>query len=67
MKAEEIRELSEVDIQEKLDNEEAALSKLKLEHAVSDLEDPHDMRRRKRTIARLKTVLRERELEQKKG
>ncbi|MFB6258930.1 MAG: 50S ribosomal protein L29 [Flavobacteriales bacterium] len=62
MRTSEIRELSDVDIQEKLENEEAELKKLRLDHAVSEVENPMQFRDRKRSIARLKTVLREREL-----
>jgi large subunit ribosomal protein L29 len=62
MKTQEIRELSDVDIQERLESEEAELKKLRLDHAVSEIENPMQFRDRKRNIARLKTVLREREL-----
>lgn len=61
MKTAEIRELSDVDIQERLESEEAELKKLRLDHAVSEIENPMQFRDRKRNIARLKTVLRERE------
>ncbi len=62
MKPREIRELSDVDIQERLESEEAELKKLRLDHAVSEIENPSQFAERQRNIARMKTVLREREL-----
>ncbi len=67
MRPKEIRELSNEDILEKLDNEKTSLEKLKLDHAVSDLENPNRIKASKKVIARLKTVLRERELESQKA
>lgn len=66
MRPKEIRELSNEDILEKLDNEKTSLEKLKLDHAVSDLENPNRIKASKKVIARLKTVLRERGLESQK-
>lgn len=63
MKAREIRELGDIDIQERLESEEAELKKLRLDHAVSEIENPMLFREKKKNIARLKTVLRQRELE----
>ena len=56
MKQSEIRELSVEDIK-------AAQQKLLLTHAVSQLENPQLIRVNRRTIARLKTELRKREID----
>lgn len=62
MKAKEIRELSDKELVEKIENETLALDQLILNHAVSPLDNPSQIRANRRDIARLKTVLRQREL-----
>lgn len=62
MKAAEIRELSTKEIQEKIQTEQEALTKVKLNHAITPLDNPNQIREAKKTIARLKTILTEREL-----
>jgi large subunit ribosomal protein L29 len=58
-----IKELTTDEILGKLEDESAEISKLKMTHAVSQLENPMVIRQKRRTIARLKTELRKRELE----
>lgn len=62
MKATEIRELSTKEIEEKIQTEQEALNKMKLNHVITPLENPNQMKAARKTIARLKTILREREL-----
>ncbi len=62
MKSKEIRELADNDLREKLENAVEAYHKLKLNHAVSPLENPSQIKAARRDIARMKTILREREL-----
>ena len=62
MKQEEIAEMSTEDLKERLDAEEKQLVRLKLNHAVSPLENPLKIREFRRMIARIKTELRSREL-----
>ena len=62
MKVVEIRELSTKEIQEKIQTEQEALTKMKLNHAITPLDNPNQIREAKKTIARLKTILTEREL-----
>jgi large subunit ribosomal protein L29 len=57
MKSSAIREMSDAEIREKLDGEIAALTKLKMNHAVSPLENPLKLRHSRRDIARLKSEL----------
>ncbi len=61
MKVSEIKELTDKEIVEKLQNEQEHLVRLRMSHAVSPLENPNKLKESKQTIARLKTVLRERE------
>lgn len=60
MKQEVIKELSTADIVDRLDEERKQLTRLKLNHAVSPLDNPHDIVTNRRTIARLETELRSR-------
>ena len=62
MKTSEIKDLTTEEIREKIETEKAALTKMKLNHAVSPLENPMLIRTTRRNIARLMTELRKREL-----
>jgi large subunit ribosomal protein L29 len=65
MKTSEIKELTKKEIVEKLQVEKENLVRLKMNHAVSPLDNPMKIQNSKRDIARLKTVLREIELKEK--
>ena len=67
MKQEVIKELSTADIIERLEEERSHLTKLRLNHAVSPLENPHDISANRKTIARLETELRSRTIEENKN
>ena len=60
MKQEVIKELSKADIVERLEEERKHLTRLRLNHAVSPLENPNDISANRKTIARLETELRSR-------
>ena len=62
MKAEDIREWDDTEIEARLDELQEERFKLRFRSATMDLENPRIVREIKRDIARLKTVLREREL-----
>ncbi len=66
MKASEVRELSTLEIQEQIESNTKALTKMRLSHAVSPLDNPNKIGETKRDIARLKTELRAREINTKK-
>ena len=55
-----IIELTTPELVERLEEEQKQLTKLKLNHAVSPLENPNKIKAFRRTIARLKTELRKR-------
>ena len=62
MKQQVIRELSTPEVKERLVEEQQQLVKLKLNHAISPIENPQKIKEQRRTVARLKTELRMREL-----
>jgi large subunit ribosomal protein L29 len=65
MKKEEgLRELPTSDLIERLDRDSAHLTKLRLNHAVNPLDNPNTLKTYRRSIARIETELRRRELEQ---
>ena len=57
-----IKQLSLKDLQEKVKEEKSTLAKLKLNHAVSPIENPLKITFSRKTVARLQTELRSREL-----
>ncbi len=57
MKATEIKELTVKEIEERIDNEQDYLTRLRLNHAITPLDNPHKIREVRRNIARLKTIL----------
>lgn len=61
-----IRELTSAEILERMDEEKRQLTKLKLNHAVSPLENPNKIKAYRKTIARLETELRVRVLKGEK-
>ena len=67
MKNSEIRELTTKEIVERLDNEKDLFRSLKMNHKISDLENPHQITESKRFIARLKTEMCQREMNENKS
>jgi len=65
MKTSEIKELSTSDLLERIDTEKNMLIRLKLNHAITPLDNPKKLKEAKFTIARLLTELRKRELNKK--
>ncbi|HIX03521.1 MAG TPA: 50S ribosomal protein L29 [Candidatus Odoribacter faecigallinarum] len=66
MKNSEIVQMTTAELKEKVVAEKAALNKLVMNHAVTPLENPMQIRATRKTIARLLTELRKRELTEKK-
>ena len=62
MKTEDIRDLTEVEIDEQIIQAREELFRLRFRSATQELENPNLPRQIRRDIARLKTILREREL-----
>jgi large subunit ribosomal protein L29 len=61
MKATELKELSVEDLKAKLAEESKSLKSLVLNHAVSPIDNPMVIRFNRRLVARLKTVLKQKE------
>ena len=59
-----IKELGTAELIERLDTDKKQLVKLKLNHAVSPLENPNKLTFYKKAIARMETELRRRQLEE---
>ncbi len=62
MKTSEIRELSDKEILERIQFEKDTLVRLNMNHAVSPLDNPMKIKVARRNIARLKTIVRQREI-----
>ena len=60
MKQEVIRELSTADLYEQLEQQRMQLLKMKMNHAVSPLDNPMKIKEMRQTIARMRTILAER-------
>jgi len=64
MKIAEVKELSNQEIIERIDGEKEKLPQLKLNHSISPLDNPNQIKEVRKTIARLNTELRAREMKQ---
>ena len=62
MKTNEIRKLSTEEINKKIAETKEELFNLRMKQATGSLENPTRIRELRKTVARLKTILREREL-----
>ena len=62
MKMKELKDLDVKSLNEKLETEVARLNQLKLNHTISPLENPSQIKAARRDIARLKTEIRQKEL-----
>jgi large subunit ribosomal protein L29 len=66
MKNSEIKELTTKEIVERIDTEKDRLTRMKLNHAISPLENPIVLTGIRKDIARLKTEMRNRQLTENK-
>ena len=62
MKTKEIKELETKELAERLETEVAKYNQMKFNHNVTPLENPSQIKAVRRDIARMKTELRQREL-----
>ena len=65
MKISEIKELSVKEIEERIDATNSELVRFELNHSISPLENPLLIRHTRRNIARLQTILRQKQLTSK--
>ena len=66
MKISEVRELTDQELIERIDTEQVKLVRLRMNHAVSPLDNPLQLKFARRVVARLKTEKRSRELNENK-
>jgi large subunit ribosomal protein L29 len=66
MRASEVRDLNLDEMHQKVSDLKEELFNLRFQHEIGQLEDPQKMKQTKRDIARLKTIIREVTLNQKK-
>ena len=64
MKSSEIRELSIKELEERLESEENMMVRMRMNHAVSPLDNPNKIIETRRNIARLKTEMRARQIQE---
>ena len=67
MKVKEIREMTTEEINKKIALTKQELFNLRFQQATGNLEKPSRIKELRKTVARLKTILRERELESKEA
>ncbi|MCP9236352.1 50S ribosomal protein L29 [Lewinella sp. JB7] len=60
----ELRDVSDADLQDQLNETTASFEKMKFDHTVNGIENPLQLRSVRRDIARIKTEVRRRELAQ---
>ena len=65
MKIAEIRELSTQELLERVDAEVAAYAQKRINHSITPMENPSQLKKQRKLIARMKTELRQRELNNK--
>ncbi len=63
MKNSELKTLTTDELKQKLEAEKESLTKLKFAHAISPIENPMKIRETKKLIARIATVLKQKELQ----
>ncbi|HAN44156.1 MAG TPA: 50S ribosomal protein L29 [Ruminococcaceae bacterium] len=61
MKANEIRELSSAELNNKLSDLKAELFNLRFQHAINQLDNPMRLKAVKKDIARIKTIIKQQE------
>jgi large subunit ribosomal protein L29 len=62
MNVEKVREMSDIELEAELKKMKTELFNLRFQHVTGQLENPIKMRDIKRDIARVKTIIREKEL-----
>ena len=67
MELKKMREMTEDELNAELDNMKKELFNLRFQHVTGQLENPVKLRETKRDIARVKTVIREKELAKVQG
>lgn len=61
MEPNDIRNLNEKEVRKRIEEEQDQLRQLRFQHAVAELENPMLLRQKRRLVARLKTILNEKQ------
>ena len=64
MKASEVREMSIADLKDRIGVDQAKLESMRVNHSISPLEDTSQFKKIRKDIARMKTILAEKEKQQ---
>ena len=67
MNIKEIRDMSSAELEKHLRDEKESLFNLRFQHTINQLDNPNKISETKHTIARLMTVLREREVREREA
>lgn len=67
MKASEIREMTDLELQNKIKELKGELFNLRFQHAINQLDNPMRLKEVKKDIAKVQTVIRENELKAAKA
>ena len=67
MELKKMRELNVTELKNELENSKKELFNLRFQHVTGQLENPVKMREVKKDIARIKTIIREKELDAKEA
>ncbi|MDD2474318.1 MAG: 50S ribosomal protein L29 [Dysgonamonadaceae bacterium] len=62
MKLQEIKEMSDKDLKERLDAEKLSLNQLVISHSITPLDNPSILKEKRKDIARINTEIRAREI-----
>ena len=62
MKLQEIKELSDMELEEMLDVEKLSLNQLVISHSITPLDNPSILKEKRKDIARINTEIRAREI-----
>lgn len=65
MKIAEVRELSTKELLERIESEALSLDQMRINHTITPMDNPSKIKQLRRTIARMKMDLRQRELNNK--
>lgn len=61
MKAKEVRELSAEELESRIAEEKEEIQQLQFQHAIARLQNPMVLRQKRRLVARLSTILKEKQ------
>jgi large subunit ribosomal protein L29 len=65
MKSSEIKEMTSPEMEERIETLSQELVRMKFNHTISPLENPMKIQQTRRDIARMKTILRQKQLNEK--